>query len=78
MFELVLFACLLKDPHHCESFRLPFSYEMQAPQCLWQSQMKAAQWAGRASGLGHPQVQLRDAEGVRRSPRPCSGWYPPP
>ena len=44
MFELVLFACLLKDPHHCESFRLPFSYEMQAPQCVWQSQMKAAQW----------------------------------
>jgi hypothetical protein len=54
MFELVLFACLLKDPHHCESFRLPFSDVMQAPQCVWQSQMKVAQWVGE-----HPDWVIR-------------------
>mgnify|MGYP000175590859 CR=1 FL=1 len=43
MVELVLIACLLKDPSHCEAFRIPFAAAMQAPQCLWQSQFRAAQ-----------------------------------
>lgn len=44
--ELVVIACLLKDPHHCEAFHLPFAAEMQVPQCVWQSQIQVAQWAG--------------------------------
>ncbi len=46
MFELVLLACLIKQPSHCELFRIPFAGEMQAPQCMWQSQMRVAQWSG--------------------------------
>ena len=44
--ELVLVACLLKEPDHCEEFRQPFSAEMSLPQCVWQSQFAAARWAG--------------------------------
>jgi hypothetical protein len=44
--ELVVIACLLKDPHHCEAFHAPFAAAMQGPQCVWQSQIQAARWAG--------------------------------
>ena len=46
MVELVLIACLLKEPKHCEEFHIPFAAEMKTPQCVWQSQMQAAEWAG--------------------------------
>ena len=46
MIELVVLACLLKDPSHCESFRIPFQMEMNIAQCVWQSQIHAAEWAG--------------------------------
>lgn len=46
MVELVLLACLLKEPQHCETFHVPFEQEMQMPQCMWQSQMEAARWSG--------------------------------
>jgi hypothetical protein len=44
--ELVLLACLIKEPRHCKTFRIPFGTEMQTPQCLWQSQFQVARWAG--------------------------------
>ncbi len=50
MVEFVVFACLIAQPKHCESFRIPFSHEMATSACVWQSQIKAAQWAGE-----HPQ-----------------------
>ena len=46
MVELVLLACLIKEPVHCRTFRIPFAAAMQTPQCVWQSQMRVAQWAG--------------------------------
>jgi hypothetical protein len=46
MIELVLLACLLKDPQRCETFRLPFQELANMPQCVWQSQFRAAEWAG--------------------------------
>ena len=46
MVELVLIACLLKEPQRCESFRLPFAAAMQMPQCVWRAQFTAAEWAG--------------------------------
>jgi hypothetical protein len=52
--ELVLLACLLKEPSHCESFHIPFQAEMNMAQCVWQSQMHAAQWAGE-----HPEWAIR-------------------
>ena len=50
MVELVLLACLIKQPGHCETFRIPFAAPMQTPQCVWQSQMRVAQWAGNHPG----------------------------
>jgi hypothetical protein len=50
MVELVLLACLLKDPNHCETFRVPFGSEVTTPQCLWQSQLQAARWSAEHPG----------------------------
>ena len=50
MVELVLLACLLKQPEHCETFRVPFAEELVMPQCVWQSQFKAAEWAATHPG----------------------------
>ena len=50
MVELVLIACLLKEPKHCEEFHIPFAAEMKTPQCVWQSQMRVAQCAGNHPG----------------------------
>jgi hypothetical protein len=46
MVELVLLACLIRQPMHCEEFRIPFAGAMMTPQCVWQSQLRAAQWSG--------------------------------
>jgi hypothetical protein len=54
MVELVLFACLVAQPTHCETFHLPFSSEMLTPACVWQSQIQVAQWSG-----DHPQWMVR-------------------
>lgn len=54
MVELVLVACLLKSPERCETFRVPFEEEMPLPQCVWQSQLKAAQWSAE-----HPEWVIR-------------------
>ena len=44
--ELVLLACPVKDPAHCESFHIPFQAQMNMAQCVWQSQLQVAQWSG--------------------------------
>ncbi len=54
MVELVLLACLLQEPKQCETFRLPFAEEMVVPQCVWQSQLRAAAWAAE-----HPNWVIR-------------------
>ena len=46
MVELVLLACLIKEPEHCETFRIPFAARDGDAACVWQSQIQAAQWAG--------------------------------
>ena len=46
MVELVVLACLIAQPTHCETFHIPFAGEMVTPACVWQSQIHAAQWAG--------------------------------
>lgn len=50
MVELVLLACLLKQPDRCETFRMPFAHEMAMPQCVWQSQFRAAEWSAEHPG----------------------------
>jgi hypothetical protein len=52
--ELVLFACLIKEPDRCETFRVPFLDRMSIVQCAFQSQFRAAEWAGE-----HPAWQIR-------------------
>lgn len=54
MVELVILACLLKEPQHCERFHIPFQRPMNMAQCLWQSQVHAAEWAGQ-----HPSWMIR-------------------
>lgn len=44
--ELVILACMTAQPDRCEAFREPFQEQIQMPQCVWQSQLRAAQWAG--------------------------------
>lgn len=46
MVELVLLACLIRQPKHCEEFRIPFAAMVATPQCVWQSQLRVAQWSG--------------------------------
>lgn len=52
--ELVLLACLVKDPSHCETFHVPFAERMNPVACVWQSQFRAAEWAGH-----HPDWKVR-------------------
>ncbi|MEK0083093.1 hypothetical protein [Benzoatithermus flavus] len=54
MVELVLLACLLKNPQHCETFHVPFLEEMQLPQCVWRAQFRAAEWVAQ-----HPDWALK-------------------
>jgi hypothetical protein len=48
--ELIILACLLKEPQHCEEFHVPFMVEMNVFQCLWQSTIHAAEWASEHPG----------------------------
>ena len=45
MVELVVLACLLKNPQHCEEFPIPFLQPMQVMQCVYQGHMRTMQWA---------------------------------
>jgi hypothetical protein len=54
MVELIIIACLLKEPGHCEAFRVPFAADMPVAQCLWQSTLQAARW-----GADHPRWKVR-------------------
>ena len=64
MVELV--AARLPDQGAPALRELPHSVrrEMQTPQCVWQSQIQAAQWAGEHPDWVVKQVELRDARGV--------------
>ena len=54
MVELVLVACLLKDPSRCETFRQPFMADINMIQCVWESQFRAAEWSA-----SHPDWVIR-------------------
>ena len=54
LIELVILACLLKDPARCDTFRVPFQPGMSMHQCAWHSQLQAAHWAGE-----HPEWLIR-------------------
>lgn len=43
MLELVLVACLLKDPGHCEAHRLPLE-PMGVVECMVTSQQHMVRW----------------------------------
>jgi hypothetical protein len=50
MVELVIIACLLREPERCEEFHVPFLIEMNVVQCLWQSTIHAAEWVASHPG----------------------------
>ena len=67
MVELVVFACLIAQPQHCESFHIPFgARDGDADLRVAIADQGAAKWAGE-----HPQwivktIELRHAQGVIR------------
>lgn len=50
MIELLILACLLKDPVRCEEFHVPFVAEMSMMQCMWHSTIQAAEWTSAHPG----------------------------
>jgi hypothetical protein len=54
MVELLLLACLLKNPLHCEEFQIPFLEPMGIAQCVYQGQLHMVQWA-----TEHPEWVVR-------------------
>jgi hypothetical protein len=54
MVELVILACLLKNPQQCDTFHIPFAPEMNLSQCVWRSTVHAAEWVAE-----HPSWQIR-------------------
>jgi hypothetical protein len=52
--ELLIVACLVKEPARCEEFHVPFVDEMNVVQCMWQSTIHAAEWAA-----DHPEWQIK-------------------
>lgn len=54
MVELIILACLLREPSHCEAFQVPFMPGMTAVQCLYRSAIQAAQWTAE-----HPDWVIR-------------------
>ncbi|HMR31326.1 MAG TPA: hypothetical protein PKA13_14860 [Geminicoccaceae bacterium] len=54
MLELLILACLVREPSHCEAFRLPFAMQLSMTQCMWQSTLQAAEW-----GASHPDWVIR-------------------
>ena len=45
MVELVVLACLLSNPQHCEKFQIPFLPPIKVTQCGHQGQLHTMQWA---------------------------------
>ena len=44
MVQLIVLACLVANPARCDEVRLPAAAELSMMQCVWQSQMLAADW----------------------------------
>jgi hypothetical protein len=45
MVELVVLACLVKNPLYCEEFPIPFLQPMRIAQCVYQGHLRTMQWA---------------------------------
>ena len=45
MVELVILACLMKEPSHCEAFDVSFFAPTHVMECLVRGQMFMARWA---------------------------------
>lgn len=54
MIELVVVACLLSDPGHCERFPVPFVEPMSQVECVSKGQFRLAQWSTQ-----HPEWRIR-------------------
>jgi hypothetical protein len=50
MVELIVLACLLSNPQHCEEFPIPFLQSMQVTQCVYQGHLHTMQWATQHPG----------------------------
>lgn len=44
MIELILFACLLREPGHCERQYLPTAVTMGMMECVVTGQLQVARW----------------------------------
>jgi hypothetical protein len=44
MYELVVVACLLGQPAHCEEFYLAFQQPMGIMQCMYEAQFRLVRW----------------------------------
>ena len=45
MYELVIIACLLAEPQHCEEFHQPFVQPTGMMACLREGQFELVRWA---------------------------------
>ncbi|MCB1884470.1 MAG: hypothetical protein KDG89_10830 [Geminicoccaceae bacterium] len=54
MLELVIVACLLKQPGHCEGFTIPFAEPLNTMQCVFQGQLRMMEWVQK-----HPKWHVR-------------------
>ncbi|WGF89500.1 hypothetical protein [Marinivivus vitaminiproducens] len=54
MFELVLTACLIANPAKCERIQLPFAEPSGITQCMFNGQLRAAEWKRE-----HPSYDVR-------------------
>lgn len=54
MIELVILACLLKDPQQCREFSVPFFEPTNVAQCAVRAALHSAQWAA-----DHPDWTIR-------------------
>ena len=50
MIELIVVACLAADPGRCQEFRVATQADLNMVQCVWRSQMMAAEWQGQHPG----------------------------
>lgn len=44
MYELIVVACLIARPAHCETFHLPFQQPMGITQCMYEAQFHLVHW----------------------------------
>lgn len=57
MLELLILACLLRQPSHCEVFRVPFVAITSMAQCVRRSPIDAAAWVST-----HPDWAIRKVQ----------------